>query len=168
MKKIILTFIGLLSLSAAAQAWQQPIPTNTIAVTGVRVDYIGLSVSTNMSASGAMWVSKMSGSNPVSKVCIRVSNAVLSDLLAQCGTTLPGLGSVLLGTVGLANQNEFVTKVEVIVSPLTGKSKVLIITLSGQRRAIDEPIVNAALTQAGGSVAVFQHVFLDYAKEHAN
>ena len=164
MKKLILAC--LLPLTICAQTWVAPTP--PVVVDGMRIDSINLSIATNMTARGVMFLSRLSGSNVVSRSSAPLTHAAVTSLLAECGTTLPQLGRLLLGTGGLTNQNEFAVRVDVAVSPITGKSKVLITTLSGQRRVIDEPVVNAALTQTGGSVAVFQHVFLDYAKAHAN
>lgn len=168
MNKMICALWICLAACVSAQTWVTATPPVVVTLNKLRADYIGLTISTNFESSGAMWVSRFADSNFVSRVCVPLPPGAVSNVLASCGVTLGQLGSLLLGSAGMANQGEFVARAEVRVDPGTDTSTVTIVTISGKRRVIPESVVNAAMTQAGGSVAVFQAAFLDYAKNHAN
>lgn len=162
MNKLVTIVAICLAIGLQAQSWKTTI--TPVTVDGIRIDYIGLTVSPDMTARGVMSVSKLNGTNPLARASVQLTPAAISNILASCGTTLPQLGYLLLRTGGLTNANEFVTRSDIFVDPRTGKARVLITTISNQRRVIDEAVINAAMTQAGGSVEIFQDAFLDYAK----
>lgn len=166
MKQIVL--ISMMALSIQAQTWTASTVATKVVIDGLRVDFIGLVISTNMTASGVLSVSKMSGSNAISRATIQLTPKAVTDILANCGgITLQQLGNLLLVSGGLPANSDFITRVEIYIDPRTGKAKLNASTITGKKKVIDEAIVNQAMVQSGGSVAIFQNSFLAYAKANA-
>lgn len=167
MKKILIKAIMIMGLAVATQAqtWTTTNAPVTVTIDGLRIDFIGLTITTNLTASGIMAVSKMSGSNAISRSTIPLPPKALTSILANCGgITLAQLGNLILGAGGMVPNSEFISKLEIFIDARTGKSKLTATTLSGKKKIIEQDVVNAAMVQAGGSVTIFQNAFLAYAK----
>ena len=168
MKKILIAMIMGLALAAQAQTWSSPTAPVNVTIDRLRVDFIGLSISTNMRAGGIISVSKMSGSNAVSRQTIPLSPIAITNILTNCGgITLQQLGNLLLVASGSTNGVEFINRVEVFVDPRTGKGRMNVNTLNGSKKEpMDEDKVDIVFKKAGGSVAIFKAAFLDFAKKN--
>jgi hypothetical protein len=154
------------ALTIQAQSWTVATPPEEVTIDGLRVDFIGLTVETNMTARGILVFSKTSGSNMVSRVTLPLSPGAVSNILATCGTTLPQLGGLLLGLGGLTPGKDFVRSAAIAVDSRTGKATVRVTTMTNQQRIIPEDTVNGAMMQAGGGVEIFQRAFLDHVKKN--
>lgn len=164
MKTLITAMVIGLALSVQAHTWTATNAPVTVTIDGLRVEFIGLTISTNLTAGGIVAVSKMSGSNVISRHTLPLSPKTVTEILKNCGgITLQQLGNLILvaggGTVGA----EFITRVEVFVDSKTSKARLTIATASGKKQTLDEAVVNAAMVKAGGSVSIFQKAFLDFA-----
>ena len=164
MKKVMTAMALALVFSAQAQTWATTNAPVTVTIDGLLVDFIGLNIQTNLTASGVMSVSKMSGSNVISRFTIPLNANTVKDILSNCGgITLQQLGNLILVASGSAVGSEFIMRVEIFIDQRTGKAKLTASTAAGSRKVIDEAVVNATMVRAGGSVSIFQKAFLDFA-----
>ncbi len=165
MKKIMTAIaVVILGLTTQAQTWVAPITPVVVTVNAIKVDMVSISITTNMVARGMIGVSKMSGSNVISRAGVPLTPADITALLTTCGTTMGQLGTSLLQAGG--QTNKFIERLYVDVNQYNNQAMVRL-SIAGTNRPVI--INNAQITTALGGVegvAAFRTAFVNFAKQN--